>query len=77
MRHWPIQPRSFPQCQINQENAISFEPLRCPKVPVMTLVAELRLKIFFDLAESKVVVFLCSILTSDGVPLCFGKNSFP
>ena len=37
MRHWPIQPRSFPQCQINQENAISREPLRCPKVPVMTL----------------------------------------
>ena len=32
---------------------------------------------FFDLAESKVAVFLCSILTSDGVPFCFGKNSFP
>ena len=32
---------------------------------------------FFDLAESKVAVFLCSILTSDGVPFSFGKNSFP
>ena len=32
---------------------------------------------FFDLAESKVAVFLCSILTSDGVSFCFGKNSFP
>ena len=63
-----------------------------PKVIVMTLifccfaddktaavvVAELRLYIFFfDLAESKVAVFLCSILTSDGVPFSFGKNSFP
>ena len=35
------------------------------------------LDFFFDLAESKVAVFLCSILTSDGVPFCFGKNSFP
>ena len=35
------------------------------------------LDFFFDLAESKVAVFLCSILTSDGVPLYFGKNSFP
>ena len=35
------------------------------------------LDFFFDLAESKVEVFLCSILTSDGVPFCFGKNSFP
>ena len=34
-------------------------------------------RFFFDLAESKVAVFLCSILTSDGVPFCFGKNSFP
>ena len=34
------------------------------------------LDIFFDLAESKVAVFLCSILTSDGIPFCFGKNSF-
>ena len=42
------------------------------------VVAELRLYIFFfDLAESKVAVFLCSILTSDGVPFSFGKNSFP
>ena len=41
------------------------------------VVAELRLDFFFDLAESKVAVFLCSILTSDGVPFCFGKNSFP
>ena len=38
---------------------------------------ELQLKIFFYLTESKVAVELCSILTSDGVPLCFGKNSFP
>ena len=35
------------------------------------------LDFFFDLTESKVAVFLCSILTSDGVPFCFGKNSFP
>ena len=35
------------------------------------------LDFFFDLAESKVAVFLCSILTSDGVPFCFGKTSFP
>ena len=35
------------------------------------------LDFFFDLAESKVAVFLCSILTSDGVPFCFGKNLFP
>ena len=35
------------------------------------------LDFFSDLAESKVAVFLCSILTSDGVPFCFGKNSFP
>ena len=35
------------------------------------------LDFFFDLAESKVAVFLCSILTSDGIPFCFGKNSFP
>ena len=35
------------------------------------------LDFFFDLAESKVAVFLSSILTSDGVPFCFGKNSFP
>ena len=35
------------------------------------------LEFFFDLAESKVAVFLCSILTNDGVPFCFGKNSFP
>ena len=35
------------------------------------------LDFFFDLAESKVAVFLRSILTSDGVPFCFGKNSFP
>ena len=34
------------------------------------------LDFFFDLAESKVAVFLCSILTSDGIPFCFGKNSF-
>ena len=34
------------------------------------------LDLFFDLAESKVAVFLCSILTSDGIPFCFGKNSF-
>ena len=34
------------------------------------------LDFFFDLAESKVAVFLCSILTSDGVPFRFGKNSF-
>ena len=32
---------------------------------------------FFYLAESKVAVDLCSILTSDGVPIRFGKNSFP
>ena len=31
------------------------------------------LDFFFDLAESKVAVFLFSILTSDGVPFCFGK----
>ena len=37
-RHWSIQSSSFPLCQINQETAISWEPLRCPKVPVMTLV---------------------------------------
>ena len=35
------------------------------------------LDFFFDLAESKVTMFLCSILTSDGVPFCFGKNLFP
>ena len=35
------------------------------------------LDFFFDLTESKVAVFLCSILTSDGVPFCFGKNLFP
>ena len=35
------------------------------------------LDFFFDLAESKVAVFLCSILTNDGVPFCFGKNLFP
>ena len=34
------------------------------------------LDFFFELAESKVAVFLCSILTSDGIPFCFGKNSF-
>ena len=34
------------------------------------------LDFFFNLAESKVAVFLCSILTSDGIPFCFGKNSF-
>ena len=38
MKHWSIQPSIFPLCQINQETAISWEPLRCPKVPVMTLV---------------------------------------
>ena len=32
------------------------------------------LDFFFDLAESKVAVFLFSILTSDGVPFCFGKK---
>ena len=32
---------------------------------------------FFHLAESKVAVDLCSILTSDGIPFRFGKNSFP
>ena len=34
------------------------------------------LDFFFDLAESKVAVFLCPILTGDGTPFCFGKNSF-
>ena len=32
------------------------------------------LDFFSDLAESKVTVFLCSILTSDGVSFCFGKK---
>ena len=31
-------------------------------------------KFVFDLAESKVAVFLCSILTSDGVPFCFWEK---
>ena len=35
------------------------------------------LDFFSDLAESKVAVDLCSILTSDGVPFGFGENSFP
>ena len=43
---------------------------------VMASCRTATLDFFFDLAESKVAVFLCSILTSDGIPFCFGKNSF-
>ena len=43
---------------------------------VMSSCRTATLDFFFDLAESKVAVFLCSILTSDGIPFCFGKNSF-
>ena len=52
-----------------------IDPLASPVKPIPSCrTATLD---FFDLAESKVAVFLCSILTSDGVPFCFGKNSFP
>ena len=61
-------------CQETQENGHMLGFVFIFRVPTSCRTA--TLDFFFDLAESKIAVFLCSILTSDGIPFCFGKNSF-
>ena len=63
-----------PEVKVAQLQAIQFHSTRLCYALHSCRTA--TLDFFFDLAESKVAVFLCSILTSDGIPFCFGKNSF-
>ena len=60
-----------------KQEPLLVEPLASSQAKCTNSCRTATLYFFFDLAESKVAVFLCSILTSDGVPFCFGKNSFP
>ena len=48
--------------------------LQVTRAPIKVSCRTATLDFFFNLAESKVAVFLCSILTSDGVPFCFWEK---